>query len=396
MSQTETVSSEHYARFSDGKSASARDAEVRLGLSGIEIRILVSGEQILWPYETLSAREPLRTHAIDVLLNSSLTPGASLFVPSPDVARALRHSAPQLTARAERLRHAKPWLYGALAVAALTAVVYASGWSPVRTIATSLPHAWRERLGDQAIASMAEDRKLCVSPAGAAAMDMLSQRLTKSANISEPFQIEVYDWSLVNAFAVPGGKIVMTRALIEEAESPDEVAGVLAHEMGHGIELHPETGIIRAIGLSAAVELMLGGSGGTLANFGLILAQLGYTRAAEHEADLQALNLLKGAAISPTGLGDFFRRVEKGGVSNDKKDNKDNKDKPEKSESKRFQPFDLFRTHPPTEERERLVRSRANYPATPALDARSWNDLKAICKETRDRKPPEKPTEAAL
>lgn len=390
MSQTETVPTEHYARFSDGKSASARDAEVRLGLSGVEIRIRASGEQFLWPYETLSAREPLRTHAIDVLLNSSVTPGASLFVPGPDVARALRHAAPHLTARAERLRHAKPWLYGALALAALTAVIYASGWSPVRTIATSLPHTWRERLGDQAIASMAEDRKMCVAPAGTAAMEMLSQRLTKSAGISEPFQIEVYDWSLVNAFAVPGGKIVMTRALIEEAESPDEVAGVLAHEMGHGIELHPETGIIRAIGLSAAVELMLGGSGGTLANFGLILAQLGYTRAAEHEADLQALRLLKSAAISPTGLGDFFRRVEKGGVNDDKKDAKD---KTEKSESKRFRPFDLFRTHPPTEERERLVRSRANYPATPALDASRWNDLKNICKETRDRKPPEEAEE---
>lgn len=372
MDNTQREPAEYYARFSDGKSASARDVKVGLGLTGIEIRLPESGELLIWPYDTLSAREPLRTHAIDVLLNSPATPGASLFVPNPDFARALRQSAHHLTARAERLRHAKPWVIGGLATAALIALVYAAGWSPMRTIASSLPQSWRDRLGDHAIASMTENYKQCVAQDGRAALDKLALRLTRNAGVSEPFRIEIYDWGLVNAFAVPGGKIVMTRALIEEADSPDEVAGVLAHEMGHGIELHPETGIIRAIGLSAAVELMMGGSGGTLANLGVVLAQLGYTRSAEHEADLQALRLLKSAAISPKGLGDFFHRVEK-------------TDGDEKSDGKTFKPFDLLRTHPPTAEREKLVRGQTTYPATPALDATSWNELKHICRETKTR-----------
>ena len=90
----------------------------------------------------------------------------------------------------------------------------------------------------------------------------LTERLSKAAPGSEPFNVRVYDWSLMNAFAVPGGQIVLTKGLIDKAETPDEVAGVLAHEMGHGIEMHPETGIIRSIGLAAAVEVMLGGAGG--------------------------------------------------------------------------------------------------------------------------------------
>lgn len=67
----------------------------------------------------------------------------------------------------------------------------------------------------------------------------------------------VVDWDLLNAFAVPGNKILLTKELIEKADGPEEVAGVLAHEMGHGIALHPETGIIRAVGLAAALELMM-------------------------------------------------------------------------------------------------------------------------------------------
>ena len=56
------------------------------------------------------------------------------------------------------------------------------------------------------------------------------------------------DWALVNAFATPGGQIIMTRGLVQKAGSPDEVAGVLAHEIGHTIELHPEAGLVQGHG----------------------------------------------------------------------------------------------------------------------------------------------------
>src|SRR5438067_2076542 len=83
--------------------------------------------------------------------------------------------------------------------------------------------------------------------------------------------VVLLDWSLVNAFAVPGGQIILTRGLVQRAGASDEVAGVLAHELGHTLELHPEAGIIRALGLSAAMQLALAGSQGTISNIGLIL-----------------------------------------------------------------------------------------------------------------------------
>ena len=358
----------HFARFSDGKTAAARNAQVRLELSGLEIAAEDPIERFRWPYDTLRAGEPIRPLSVDVLLSSATTPGATLFLPGSQFASELARRAPHLTAKAERWRHARPWIVGAGAIAAFFAFLSLSGWSPIRTLASVLPQSWRDRLGTATIQSIAEDKKRCTEPAGLAALEKLTTRLAAAAGNGTTFKVTVVDWSLMNAFAAPGNHIVMTKGLIEKAGSPDEVAGVLAHEMGHGIEMHPETGIIRAVGLAAAVELMLGGTGGTLANLGLVLAQLGYTRVAEREADRHALELLKTSGISQQGLLDFFKRVQKMEGDNEV--------------AKAMKGLDMLRTHPPTEERAELIRRQASYPSTPALDAAKWEALKGVCSKT--------------
>ncbi len=381
-STSQTSGAAHYARFSDGRSAGARDGLVSIGVSGIEIALKDPYQRFVWPYASLRTGEPVRSHPADVLLSSTETPGVTLFVPGAAFATALRGHAPHLTAKAERWRHARPWLFAAAAFCGLIALIYAAGWSPIRSIASVLPESWRQRLGEHAIQSMTEDHKRCADADGVAALAAMTQRLSKAAGVIKPFKVTVYDWSLMNAFAVPGGQIVVTKGLIDKARGPDEVAGVLAHEMGHGLELHPETGIIRTIGLAAAIELMMGGTGGALANMGLVLAQLGYTRVAEREADQQGLRLLKDAGIAAQGLGDFFKRVEE--IEN------------EEGLSKALKKFDLLRTHPPTAERAELVRRQGAYPSTPALDEQGWQALKKVCSVTvaPDKVEPEKPEPA--
>jgi Zn-dependent protease with chaperone function len=347
-------------RFSDGKTAGARDAEVRFGASGIEI-VLPGGDRHTWSFGSLATAEPLGAHAIDALLNSSDEPGAALFVPDTAFARALTAHAPHLAASAIRWKHARPWLAAALGVALAALLITWLDLSPARTIAERLPERARAALGAAALASMTEGRRECHSRDGDAALDRLKQRLSRAAGGAE-FDIVIVDWGLLNAFAVPGRSIVVTSALLEKAESPDEVAGVLAHEMGHGLEMHPETALVRVIGLSAAADLMLGGSSGTLANVGLVLAQLSYSRAAEREADMRALELLKGAGIPAKGFAGFFGRV----VGIEGGDNS-------------LDSIAILRTHPPTEERRRLVESQPDYPATPSLSEGEWAALKAIC-----------------
>lgn len=356
------------ARFSDGKTAAAEDVRVALSSNGIVIRKDAASPQFVWSYATLSTAEPLSSHAIDALVSNSQQPGASLFVPHGAFARELGRLAPHLTTRAARRRAALPWLLSTLGVIAVAVIISMADFSPAHTLAELMPETIRKSLGEQTVRSITNDRKACSSPNGDSAIQSLVTRLTK-ARKGDPaaLKVVVVEWDLVNAFATPGNKIVLTRGLIAKAQSPDEVAGVLAHEMGHAQLLHPETALVRVIGMSAAVELMLGGGSGTLANLGVLLTQLSYTRTAEQEADEAALELLEQSGISAKGFGEFFRRVYK------MEDNGD------KGAPKRGGLFDILQTHPPTQDRIHRVDAAKIYPSTPALTPSEWQALKTIC-----------------
>jgi Zn-dependent protease with chaperone function len=361
-----------YCRFTEGRGLPATDGTASLGLTGVEIDLADGKPRRAWRYAQLKADEPIRSNAIEVLLSSGDEPGASLFVQGPQFAAGLRERAPHLSQLVRQRRRRRIWIALLAFVAALIGAGYVLGWSPAKTIARSLPLSWRERLGNASRESMTASFKECVDPRGRAALEILTKRLSTGVPAGTSFDIHVYDWPLMNAFAVPGAEVILTKGLLDKSQSPDEVAGVLAHEMGHGIEMHPEAAIIRGVGLGAALEIMVGGTaGGGLANAGLMLAQLGYSREAEREADRHALELLKAAGIAPKGLGDFFTRVMKMEAE---------------GSSAPTGAISWFRTHPLPAERERLVRSQAAYPSTPALDAQTWQDLQSICNKTSDTK----------
>jgi Zn-dependent protease with chaperone function len=351
------------ARFSRGPGAGSQDVRVRLTERGVAIEGVDGEAPLIWPYGALTIAEPLSAQSIDALLSYSYQPGAALFVPDKIFARALMEHAPQLTLRARRMRSARPWFWAAGVAGAVVAGIWLSGFSPANALARMLPDKAREMLGDQVVASMTNGRATCVAPAGTAALDAMTAKLSAAAGTGQRFKVVVADWDVLNAFATPGERIVLTRGLIEAAKSPDEVAGVLAHEMGHGIELHPETGIVRGIGLAAATEIVLGGAGG-LANIGLLLTQMSYSREAEREADRHALSILKGAQVSMDGLLSFFDRVAK------------------MEENDGGTGIGVLRSHPQTEERRAVVAAAERYAATPALDAADWEALQSICTVT--------------
>jgi Zn-dependent protease with chaperone function len=347
-------------RFSDGRTAAASPAAVRLVSQGVEVAPGGGQAAFVWSYGELAAASPIGRSSGDVLLSCAATPGATLFLADRAFVAALADRASHLTAASQRWRFARPLLGVCVLVALGVAALWVADVSPARSLAGLLPAQLRQSLGRQVVQSMSQGRGTCQTPEGNVALGRLTERLS-AATGGKRFDIRVLDWSLVNAFAAPGEQIVLTRGLIEQAKGPDEVAGVLAHEMGHGLELHPETAIIRVIGLSAAAELMLGGSGGALANVGLVLTQLGYSRAAEREADAHALRILEKAQISPQGFAGFFKRVA------------------ERERGSAIGEIGLLRTHPFSAERARLAESRPAYPATPALADDDWRALRQIC-----------------
>jgi len=366
-------------QFSDGKSATSQPVRVGFAKNGVTIEVPDRAEPLLWPYGALKSSEPLTPNAIEALITYPHQPGAALFVADPRFARQLAEAAPQLTARAERWRAARPWLWAAVALFLVVGAVMALQLSPARAIASMLPESARDTVGKQVLKSFTANRRICSSPDGDRALQKLVKRLSDTVEPNGQFEVSIVDWSLMNAFAVPGENIIVTRRLIETAKSPEELAGVLAHEMGHGLALHPESGMVRALGLSALVQLFIGG-GGTVSNLGVTLAQLAYTRQAEEEADEIALKMLRDAEIAPAGLAAFFRRIQQ--KAEERVARKSRGDEPDSRNGGGL--FDLLRSHPRTENRLRRVESVEDYPTRQALSEREWSALQSICKRPAD------------
>jgi predicted Zn-dependent protease len=360
--------------LSDGHSAATTRVEVALAEAGVELRLRGERQALVWPYDKLHSAVPLSAAAPDVLLG--LKDGASaLFVADPVFARPLLARAPALSTVRQRWHGLRPGISVLAGVLVVAAAMWFYELHPAQAMARLMPQPTREALGRAVIAGIVEQHKVCETQASRVALDRLTQRLTAAAaNTPLAVRVLLLDWSLVNAFAAPGGQIVLTRGLIRQAVSPDEVAGVLAHELGHALELHPETGVVRAMGLAAATQLIFAGSAGTLSNVGIILTQLRYTRIAEREADAHALRILKGAGISAKGFGDFFERLEGKG--------------PPSETAKRISEYELIRTHPRTRERIGVVRAQPDYPATAALAAEDWQALRNACGLTPVRPAP--------
>jgi predicted Zn-dependent protease len=328
----------------------------------------------------LHSAVPLAADAADVLLSHKPDGLETLFIADPGFSRLLLARAPALSAGHQRWLGLRPGLAVVAVVAVIAGTVSYLDLHPSQAVARVMPQPTREALGRNVVASLASNRKPCETPAGRTALDRLTQRLTAAAT-DRPTAVRVIllDWPLVNAFAAPGGQIILTRGLVQQARSPDEVAGVMAHELGHVLELHPETSLVRAMGLAAAAQLVFAGSSGTVSNIGLLLTQLRYTRVAEREADAHALRILKNAGISAKGLGDFFERLEQ------------RRPAPQKTSStygKRLSDLELIRTHPLTAERVAAVRAQPAYPATVALADDDWRALREACGPSARPQPP--------
>ncbi len=122
------------------------------------------------------------------------------------------------------------------------------------------------------------------------------------------YQFFVADDGSVNAFAIPGGYVVVHTGLLQLAATAEEVAGVLAHEVQHVEQRHSLRGMAQSLGLTAVLSLLVGDMGG-LASVGRDLLSLKFSRDHETEADREGLKLLVAAIINPAGMRDFFAKM---------------------------------------------------------------------------------------
>lgn len=170
-------------------------------------------------------------------------------------------------------------------------------------VARLVPDSAERRLGDMMVGDFG--RRGCATPAGQAALDVLVRRIDPG---DPNLEVHVVAVPMVNAVTLPGGRIVIFSGLLKAAKSPDEIAGVLGHELGH-VRHHDVTeALLRQLGLS----VLLGGMEGHVGGYTNALLATAYSRGAEARADRFSMALLRDAAVSPAATADFFRRLSKG------------------------------------------------------------------------------------
>lgn len=174
-------------------------------------------------------------------------------------------------------------------------------------VAPLVPARVEDAVGAEMIKDTASDGSFCIEPKGMAALQALVERLAVHAPDHE-FKLYVSSQEVVNAFAAPGAHMVLFQPIITEAEGPNEVAGVLAHEMGHVIELHPTEGLVEAVGYGIFGMLTPGGEQQKQVAKALLTNH--YSRSDELDADRKGVQLLNAAGIDSHGLFSFFARLQ--------------------------------------------------------------------------------------
>jgi len=179
-----------------------------------------------------------------------------------------------------------------------------------RGIVTALPMKVDKQIGDLVMKSMTLEGETVRDPDVTSAITTIVDQLKPHAKIADiDFRIKVIDAPILNAFALPGGQIVVYTELIRKSESPEHVAGVLAHEMAHVTMRHGLERVAESVGLVAAIQLVLGDVGG-LAALGVEILEMAainsYSRDHEAEADEEGVRMMHDAGINPTGLAGFF------------------------------------------------------------------------------------------
>ena len=371
-----------FAWYVNGEDARWQRVEVGLatptgGTRPDRLRLtLPDGTRQDWPLEDLRAlRDQAGAKNAIVLRLSEAQPGHSterLMLRGPEIVAHIRRIAPYLDRRppVENLGRLVKW--SVAAVASVVLIIF--GLVPVMAaqLAMLLPPEGEKALGDATLEQIREALgpgmvpvPICTSGEGDAALQAMRTRLNAEQDLPYPLDLHVFDHEMVNAFALPGGHVILFRGLIEAAESPDEVAAVLAHEIGHVAHRDPTRGALRSAGSIGVLGLLLGDfAGGTVVLFlANQLINASYSQEAEARADEFAHEVLSRANVSPAALGHMFERlrVEHGDAEGI---------------------IAHLASHPTMRERidaALAAEEAAGIEGTPVISEAAWADLQAIC-----------------
>ncbi|MEL6597910.1 MAG: M48 family metallopeptidase [Pseudomonadota bacterium] len=376
------------ATFFDGESAQPYPVVVDLREEGLHLATVGGDVSAIWSYDDIRAL-PKEVRSAPLVVHPVTRPMARLTLSDKEFEVALRGRARSLgKSSTDWPAVAKVSGFTIAAVLGVLLMVFQFIPAIAERLAPLIPPEDEIALGRstkeqlRGLLSVFGDGEIavCSTPEGDRALEEMQATLITGLDLPYPVEVEVYAIAQPNAFALPGGQIVLFSGLLEMAETPEEVAGVFAHEIGHVINRDPTRNALRAAGSAGLLGLLFGDVTGGFAVAGMAEALLNasYSREAEAAADAFVYDRFAELGLPAAGFAAFFERIEAQVA-----------DSPSEGPDDRI--MDLLRSHPRLSDRAEEARAAdtvlgGSY--TPILDDGAWAELQEICAD-RDTPDPE-------
>jgi Zn-dependent protease with chaperone function len=227
-----------------------------------------------------------------------------------------------------------------------------------------------KRLGESVLKSLNPKANFLQDGEAVKAVQSIGQQLT--AGSAYQYQWYVSKDPTVNAFAIPGGIIVVNSGLLKKADSPNELAAVLAHEVQHVEQKHALKNMINSAGIAAIVLVVLGDANAVVMLMAHQVSAQYFNRQIESEADLKGLQLLHKKNIDPAGMVSFFKKMDAGFIT-DKAEAKAKPKAEQDADAEESEVASWFSSHPDTVSRIQTVeRYIAQHPC-PSCKTLTWD-----------------------
>lgn len=362
------------AEFFDGTSAAVRNCQIWFDYDEMILTDLAGDQE----YTRWSAAKLLcdwTSPSVMVVEVNKPTSTAYVKITDVETAKSVERKI-RLVAGLPKRENTKKIVFGSLASIALIAVALIFFLPAFSKYAVhNVPKSWEAELGknvEETLIPALSEEKICKASTGQAALEQMAKRLTKGMDLPFDPVLTVVESKIPNAFALPGGRITILSNTLEVVDSPDELAAVLAHELGHVKHRHSMQQLINVAGTGIVFSMFIGDftGGSIIASVGEAMLDSSYSRDMEREADLFAIQMLENAGVDPTGLASFLEKISK----------------EHHDENAISQALGFLSSHPPTKERVDTLNEIADpeAPKNPVLNKWQWESLKNICSETAE------------
>jgi Zn-dependent protease with chaperone function len=403
--------------FYDGKSANKYPVQIFLTQEQLEL-VFSNGQRISWLYPNLNISRTSSTGPVRLeraTSNPDLIP-ESVVVENPRFLHEAHRVAPGALGDVWNQPHKRSLRYALMILACiiLPPLVFAI-WvyaipAVTDAVAEQVPTDWEERLGQDYYQQYIKSSIKETDPKVVEALDKIAKRLlTAVPDQPYKFRIYVHPSNAVNAFALPGGTIVVLQGLINITETPEELAGVLAHEFQHVLKRHSTRHIIRSEAINIFATVVSGDSMmNAILQAGGVIEFLRYSRTLESQADAEGMKMILASQVDPKGMIRIFEKLEEGrhlhlesqGKNEKKEDSKEKKSTEKESKEKKKgekesdkEDMDLlkftkyFSTHPENKDRVNTLKKLSKLSAQkpkPLLPGFDWKSMYRATEDSED------------